>query len=96
MQMITFALFSVTGTNLALRKKAYQINLHPSYKAYKYQAENIVDGSDSTILNGGSCSGTRTSWQSWWAVDLEKQFVVKHVVIKTMGNGRKWISINVS
>ena len=66
--------------NLALNKTTSQIDDYRSDRP----AEKSVDGNKNTVMSAKSCSCTSSKKNAWWAVDLEKIYIIQKVAITNM------------
>ncbi len=76
----------ISGQNLALGKPATQIS---NYLDFKNLAGCAVDGTRNTDWYANTCSSTNVNIQyppPWWQVDLEREYLVKRIVITNRGD----------
>ena len=69
----------INGYNLALGKPTQMSSTFGSYVS-----SNAVDGNSSNT--GMSCSLTLKQNENWWQVDLQAIYVIREVVITTIGH----------
>ena len=76
----------VTGysRNEAFGKPTKQSSTHPH--GLSLESWNAVDGNSSPLMFDGSCTHTREAIGSWWQVDLQGTFKIRHVAITSRGD----------
>ena len=61
-----------------------------------YDASNAIDGNADGNITHGSCTLTKSEYESWWKVIFNELVVVKEVTITTcVYNGKSHISCDI-
>lgn len=90
MNKIAFQLFSFFSSGYLIPKIQEDIRVAMSSRWDDFNASRAVDGNENTLANSCKCCAATKGGESWWRLNLGKQYLIKTIIFIGRTDGSKF------